>query len=316
MTITSRSNILFFSFFLLFLFIGCNRPKQVLNQREMEDVLFDLHKLEGTLSVKDGNYIFDKKDNFYYSSVLKKHHITQADFDSSVVWYTKHPKQYERMYDNIINRMTALKVDVKKWKFNPQDSLTDIPTATYNVWNKPSKYKLTKDSARTKIDFQINNGMFIYCDNYVLRFIQRIDKEDSASNRHIVLRIKYDDNTTDSVKTKSFADNITRRYTIRLKATRLKRITSLSGELLGYNKAQGKQHSFTDSITLIRKFNPEMQDSIRKMLSKQYENSPELSMPDKNKGIKNLRQILMERKKRDTNINQGYAPMQNFNKVR
>jgi len=312
MTITSRSKILLFSFFLIFLFAGCDRPKSVLNQREMEDVLFDLHKLEGTLSVKDGNYIFDKKDNLYYSSILKKHHITQADFDSSVVWYTKHPKQFERMYDNIIDRMSALKTDVKKWKYNPQDSLTDIPTATYNVWNKPPKFKLTKDSARSKIDFQINNGMFLYSDNYILKFIQRIDKEDSASNRHIVLRIKYDDNSTDSVKAKSYADNITRRYTIRLKAIRLKKITSLSGELLAYDKAKGKQHSFTDSITLTRKFNPEMQDSIRKMLSKQYDNAPALFMPGNGKDLKNLRQMMMERKKTKANINNGFAPMQSF----
>lgn len=69
-------------------------------------VLYDLHRADGILQTKGLNYGHDDEVAFYYASVLEKHHVTQAQFDSSLVWYTDNPKRFSRIYPVVISKLT------------------------------------------------------------------------------------------------------------------------------------------------------------------------------------------------------------------
>ena len=86
--------------------VGC-RPRGVLSNREMRNVLYDLHRVDGALQVAGYNYSHDQELAGYYKNVLDKHGITQAQFDSSLVWYTNNPQIFNKIYPKILERLEA-----------------------------------------------------------------------------------------------------------------------------------------------------------------------------------------------------------------
>lgn len=243
------------------------RPKNVLSASKMADVLTDMHKLEGSLEAKGISYNqFDLKSK-YYNSILEKYDITAAQFDSSVVWYTKNPKKFEKIYEDVNGQLTQLQTDVQKGKYHYVDSI-ELRKIKINIWNKPIKYIYTKDSTRTKLAFEIKEDNLKFGDVYELKFKQTIAKADSCKNRHILLCINYSNGKIDSVYKKTYNDNIERRYTIHFPAKRKLKIKSISGELLGSSAYKGTFNAKTDSISLIRIYDPKLQDSLRIVVQK------------------------------------------------
>ena len=86
--------------------LGC-RPRGVLSNREMRDVLYDLHRADGAIQVAGYNYSHDQELAGYYKNVLDKHGITQTEFDSSLVWFTDNPQIFNKIYPKVIERLEA-----------------------------------------------------------------------------------------------------------------------------------------------------------------------------------------------------------------
>jgi len=285
---------------IILLFSACEgRPKGVLNQNDMVSVLTDLHKLEGSMAAKDIPYDqFDKK-NEYYLSVLNKHGITPAQFDSSLVWHSKNAKNFDKIYDKVLENLTNLQTDINRGKYHFVDSL-EMSKVKINIWNKRAKYLLTKDSARTHLDFEIPDQNFMLGDVYVLKFVQRIVTEDSCCNQLIRFQINYVNGRVRGVTKKTHQDGVTRRYMFRLTSTHPSKIKSVSGQLLGSSAYKGKFSATTDSISLTRVYNPAKQDSLLKVLQQaDPEHYPVAVLPINNPGIqprtKNIRVLILKK---------------------
>lgn len=259
------------SFFLvctgmIFIMTACNgRPSGVMNQSEMVDFLTDLHKLDGVLSAKDMSSAQDRKNLYYYNALLKKHGITQQQFDSSLVYYTRNPKKFERIYIAVIDNLTALQKDVTAHKYHPVDSAA-LRHSVLDLWQRDRKMVYTKDSTRKQMAFVIKNVPLNWHDTYVLSFLQKTSPKDSSDGKYVVIRIHYSDKAVDSIYTRRFADTLTRRFTIRIKADRKKSVDSISGKILGYKKFKGIMNTRVDSIKLLRLYDAVAQDSLRKAL--------------------------------------------------
>lgn len=87
--------------------VSC-RPKGILHSWEMREVLVDLHKTEALLQLTDQkNKPDEEAKSIYYAQVLEKHGITQAEFDSSLVWYTAHPQLFDKIYPKVLAQLEA-----------------------------------------------------------------------------------------------------------------------------------------------------------------------------------------------------------------
>ena len=86
--------------------VGC-RPSGVLSNQEMRDVLYDLHRMDGALQVAGYTFGHNQEVAAYYQSVLDRHGITQAQFDSSLVWYTDNPQIFNKIYPKVVERLQA-----------------------------------------------------------------------------------------------------------------------------------------------------------------------------------------------------------------
>lgn len=111
---------------LLLSFGACTiRPRQVLSAGKMREVLYDLHRTDGIMQVKGYNYGHDEDLARYYQVVLQKHGVTQAEFDSSIVWYTDNPKRFNKIYPPVIKRLQA---EYDRLKLADEARLTDTET--------------------------------------------------------------------------------------------------------------------------------------------------------------------------------------------
>lgn len=81
------------------------RPKYVLSDSVMEKVLYDYH-----IAKAMGENV-DYKDQYlralYLDAVFKKHNITQAQFDTTMAWYARHPEVVNEVYDVVRERLMA-----------------------------------------------------------------------------------------------------------------------------------------------------------------------------------------------------------------
>lgn len=88
------------------LWIGC-RPDGVLRSRQMREVLVDLHKADAIMQVSGMQHGYDEDKNIYYAAILDKHGITQAQFDSSLVWYTANPHLFDKIYPKVLSQLES-----------------------------------------------------------------------------------------------------------------------------------------------------------------------------------------------------------------
>ena len=78
------------------------RPKGVLSPRKMEAVLYDYHLVQAMAADLRSDDRYQKE--LYLNYVYDKHAVTQAQLDSSLIWYTRNPKELNRLYDNLPRR--------------------------------------------------------------------------------------------------------------------------------------------------------------------------------------------------------------------
>ena len=273
--------VLFIGFILLF--SACDgRPRGIISQSKMANVLTEMHKTDALMDERGITFNSYSNKVPYYNFIFKKYDISKAEFDSSLVWYTKNPQIFNNVYDKVIIQLTDLQKDVTKGKYHAIDSI-ELRKIRYNIWIKRSSYLLTKDSTRTHLDFEIPNQNFFYKDVYVFKFLQRISPEDSCKNQFISFQINYTNGRVHGVIKKVKSDGVSRRYMFRLMAIYPYKIKSISGQLLGSSIYKGKLNAKIDSISLTRIFDPIMQTEILKTLQKtDPKNYPTTVLPQSN----------------------------------
>jgi len=126
--------------YLLFLVLcttSCEqRPDGILSKSEMREVLYDYHL---TQSMTDWVPDRTSPDNQpYLDAVFRKHGITQAEFDSSLVWYNAHASELKDIYEDLKERFT---VEGQKLQLTLGDhemaTLVAEGGDTTNLWTGP-----------------------------------------------------------------------------------------------------------------------------------------------------------------------------------
>lgn len=262
---------------LIFLSACSNRPKGVMSKSEMRTFLTDLHLLEGTLTTR--YELNDREKAYYYQVLFEKHHVTKAEFDSSIVYYTKNPKVFERIYSKVNKNLDNLKMDVESGKYLPviPDSIKFKPE-NINIWTRNIAFKYPKDTVKNNLTFTIIDNQLLTKDLYTFSYRMIAYTKDSLQTAYTTLRIHYADGVVDSLWHDVKTDSVMRRYKFMFNASRNYSIDSLTGTFYSYqNKLDSlKSDSLNinsssldslniriDSISLFRKYIPFLRDSLK-----------------------------------------------------
>lgn len=101
--------------FVLFLLLGCGKqPSNVLKPEKMVDVLSDIQVTQAIYGNNPGVYENTSDKDALVNYVLQKHDVTQAELDSSLVWYSDNPDLYVKIHDKVTARLTEKRDEYDK----------------------------------------------------------------------------------------------------------------------------------------------------------------------------------------------------------
>ena len=94
----------FYRFEILFLFFlftaACSRvPKGIIPERKMQQIITDIHLAEAIIDADPSVYPTNEEKKALYQSVFDKHRVTEAKYDSSLIWYGKNLDVYMQVYN-------------------------------------------------------------------------------------------------------------------------------------------------------------------------------------------------------------------------
>lgn len=129
-----KNLVLFIVVFLLFLACKPMKPRGVLSESKMRDVLVDYHLAQGMAESADG----DKDENQYIfiQAVFRKYHISEAEFDSSLVYYSIHSEDLAKIYVDV-NRRIESKANAMGLQTESKSIYANLTNQgdTANIWN-------------------------------------------------------------------------------------------------------------------------------------------------------------------------------------
>lgn len=139
---------------LIILMAACKvkRPDEVLPESTMENLLYDYHiaKAMGDNLPYSENY----KKVLYTEAVFRKHGTTKAEFDSSMVWYTRNTEVLAKVYEKVSKRLKVQQTAINHLiSIRDKKPMTSEPGDSIDVWAWQRLKRLTGMPTDNKLTF-------------------------------------------------------------------------------------------------------------------------------------------------------------------
>lgn len=122
--------------FLLFITTACEQtPSYIIAPEQMETLLVDIHKAEA-ISDNIPQYSTSEAKEQLRQTVFDRHKVTQAQFDTSLIWYSEHMTKYSQIYERVTARLKEEDDAVKTLLVEQKSSPLTRPGDSIDVWNK------------------------------------------------------------------------------------------------------------------------------------------------------------------------------------
>lgn len=185
--------------------IGCDkRPDMILSEREMTALLVDIHRSEAYLTAGSAIFLSDSAKKVLRQSILKKHGVTQAEFDSSLNWYGHNIDEYVKLYANVEKQLDIkLKSAYKRAETSGEIASNDLDDSQ-NLWHGTPISRISKNEDLHLISFQLRPNE----DNITSgdRFNWQFRKANDRTEVSMFMAVDYENGTTSYI-TRSFAQN-------------------------------------------------------------------------------------------------------------
>jgi hypothetical protein len=110
-----------FILFIALLAASCNSiinssPSGTLSEKQMTDILVDIHLSEASLSVLNDSIARLNNTTqlrIRFADIFAKHNIDPDDFNTSLTYYLGHIEELDKIYVEVINRLTELEATLQ-----------------------------------------------------------------------------------------------------------------------------------------------------------------------------------------------------------
>lgn len=248
---------------------GCDygRPKGVLSKNKMAQVLADYHL---TYSIAQ-NLPSDKRYQIplLIKGTLRKHKVTEAQFDSSLIWYTRNPRDLNTIYSHVnrilMEREAALAQETEEQKASDGTSAEGKEEEgrrpfgkgdSVDVWQHDRFYAMNRLSSTRRVEFVLSpDSTFRSTDRLEWEFETRFLPEDNGKGGKAIafLLARY---RPDSIMIRTQIIRKDGRYSFALQNKSARAIQQLWGFVQYYpgddETANGVNQLFIDRIRLMR----------------------------------------------------------------
>ena len=101
-------------FFILALaFSACRKEERITGKEFLErdvlvDVLVDLHLMDGVTQDRQFSRKFDADSVDIVTPILEKYHVSRQMFDTTIYVYTRHPKLFDEVYNDVLIKLNMM----------------------------------------------------------------------------------------------------------------------------------------------------------------------------------------------------------------
>ena len=241
--------------FVLLLAVSCTPsvPSQYIQPDEMEDILYDYHVAQAmSKTIGSGNYEYNKQ--LYIDAVLKKHGVSEADFDSSLVYYYTRADRFHEIYVRVSERLNeeakllgASVGDISRYS---QYSATGD---TANIWSDAFDALLIPRPTQNRFDFTIKvDTTFHLGDSFMFQFVSEYLYQNGSKDAVVCIVTKYEGDsilqTTNHVSVSGLAQ-------MRVPANREKKLKEMRGFIYlndGGDISETRKMMYVSQLQLIR----------------------------------------------------------------
>lgn len=176
-------------------------PRQYIQPDEMEDILVDYHL--GQAMAQVSNYQErDYNKTLYLAAVLEKHHVSRAEFDSSLIYYYTRADRFMTIYRRVSDRLQkqAVALGASESEVNKYAQMS-LGGDTANIWTLRDNALLFPTPPYNRIDFEAEvDTAFRQGDHFLFNFTSDFLMQTGSRSAYATLCLKY---TNDSVVCRS-----------------------------------------------------------------------------------------------------------------
>ncbi len=240
---------------MLMLIVACKPtvPSEYIQPGDMEDILYDYH-LSLAMARRSGGSDVDFNRSLNFQSVLKKHEVTEAEFDSSLVYYYSHAYRLKEIYSEVNERLsneaTSLGVAIGEINRYSQYSATGD---TANIWVQQTDLILIPRPTMNRFDFTVKvDSTFKKGDSFMFQFMSEYIWQNGSKDVAVCFVCKYDG---DSIIQTTSHVTVAGTAQIKVPANREKNLKEMYGFIYlndGNDADNTRKMVFISQIQLIR----------------------------------------------------------------
>ncbi len=240
----------------LMLVVACKPsvPSEYIQPGDMEDILYDYHLALAMSRQKSGGNTTDFNRSLYFQSVLKKYGVTEAEFDSSLVYYYSHAYRLKDIYAEVNQRLgdeaTSLGVAVGDINRYSQYSTTGD---TANIWNQQTDVLLIPYPTMNRYDFTVKvDSTFNKGDSFMFQFMSEYIWQNGSKDVTVCIVCKYEG---DSIIQTANHVSVAGTAQVRVPANRKNKLKEMRGFIYlsaGGDDTNTRKMLFISQIQLIR----------------------------------------------------------------
>lgn len=198
-----KTDLIVIAVFALSIITGCKPsiPKGIISPGDMEDILYDYHlskTMTSQLPTDDGTREY--KEALLMHAMLKKHGVTEAEFDTSLVYYYSHADKFAKIYREVTKRLNEDAMELGA-SVGELDKITSYSLTgdTANIWNDATSIFLIPRPAYNRVSYEIKaDTAFHKGDSFQFNMMASYLYKSGMKDALVHIAIRYDN---DSIST-------------------------------------------------------------------------------------------------------------------
>lgn len=237
--------------------IGCKPsvPGDVIQPDDMEDILYDYYLSREMAQKPSGEGNSSYLRTLYYKSVLKKHGVTEAEFDSSLVYYYGHADEFSKIFSRVSDRMQQYGKSIGINTNGMGGTLTQYSTTgdTANIWRGATSAMLLPVAPYNRFDFEIKaDTSFHKGDSFMFTFMTNYLFQQGTKDATAYIDVKY---SNDSIASFSTSISVSGQSQLRVMECSKHDIKLIRGFIYlnrGNDESETVKLMFIDNIQFVR----------------------------------------------------------------
>lgn len=179
----------------LLLMLSCKPqvPGRYIQPDEFEDILYDFHLADAMAENEEEGDADQYETTLNRQAVLRKYNISQAEFDSSLVYYVRHADRLHKIYENLSKRLSdeALALGASANDINRYGDLKSARD-TSNLWRGVSSCVLMPDAPYNVMSFEMAaDSTYHKGDRIIFSFNSDFIFRDGAKEATALLAVEF-----------------------------------------------------------------------------------------------------------------------------